>query len=34
VQWDLKKAIKEALDKNGIDIPFPTQIEIQRQDAA
>ncbi len=34
VQWDLKKAIKEALDANDIDIPFPTQIEIQRADVA
>lgn len=25
VQWDLKKSIKEALDKNGIGIPFPTR---------
>lgn len=25
VQWDLKKAIKEALDKDGISIPFPTR---------
>jgi small conductance mechanosensitive channel len=30
VQWDLNKAIKEALDKNGITIPFPTQIEIRQ----
>lgn len=32
VQWDLNKAIKEALDANGIDIPFPTQIEILKSD--
>ncbi len=25
VQWDLNKAIKEAFDKNGITIPFPTR---------
>lgn len=25
VQWDLKKAIKEQLDKDGISIPFPTR---------
>lgn len=25
VQWDLNKAIKEALDENGISIPFPTR---------
>ena len=25
VQWDLTKAIKEALDKDGISIPFPTR---------
>ncbi len=34
LKWDLTKAIKEALDKDGITIPFPTQIEIQRQDDA
>lgn len=29
VQWDLLKAIKEELDKDGITIPFPTQtVEI------
>lgn len=32
VQWDLNKDIKEALDNNGITIPFPTQIEIQREE--
>lgn len=31
VQWDLKKDIKEALDKNGITIPFPTQLEIVQE---
>lgn len=31
VQWDLNKAIKEALDTNGITIPFPTQIEIRQE---
>ena len=25
VQWDMNKALKEALDKNGITIPFPTR---------
>ncbi|NCC21390.1 MAG: mechanosensitive ion channel [Alphaproteobacteria bacterium] len=25
LQWDMKKAIKEALDKNGLTIPFPTR---------
>ena len=25
VQWDLLKAFKEALDKDGISIPFPTR---------
>lgn len=34
VQWDLKKAIKEALDSNGIDIPFPTRtLEISNPEA-
>lgn len=28
-QADMKRAVKEALDKNGIDIPFPTQTLIQ-----
>lgn len=32
VQWDLNKAIKEALDANGITIPFPTQIEILKSE--
>lgn len=32
VQWDLNKAIKEALDANGITIPFPTQIEIVKDE--
>ena len=31
LRWDLTKQIKEALDKEGITIPFPTAIEIQRQ---
>ena len=30
LKWDLTKAIKEALDKDGITIPFPTAIHIQR----
>lgn len=34
VQWDLNKAIKEALDKNGISIPFPTRtLEISNIEA-
>jgi len=28
VQWDLKKAIKEALDRDGISIPFPTHTVV------
>lgn len=32
LRWDLTRAIKEALDKDGITIPFPTQIEIQRKE--
>lgn len=33
VQWDLKKAIKEALDKDGISIPFPTRtLQIENLD--
>ncbi|MEZ5902715.1 MAG: mechanosensitive ion channel [Alphaproteobacteria bacterium] len=33
VQWDLKKAIKEALDRDGISIPFPTHtVEISNID--
>lgn len=34
VQWDLIKAIKEALDANNIDIPFPTTtLEIRNPEA-
>ena len=34
VQWDLIKAIKEALDKDGISIPFPTRtLEISNPEA-
>lgn len=34
VQWDLTKAIKEALDSNGIGIPFPTRtLEISNIEA-
>lgn len=34
VQWDLNKAIKEAMDKDGIDIPFPTRtLEIINPEA-
>lgn len=33
-QWDLLKAIKEELDKDGIDIPFPTRtLEISNPEA-
>lgn len=28
LRWDMTKAIKEALDKEGITIPFPTQMEM------
>lgn len=28
LRWDLTRAIKEALDKEGITIPFPTQMEL------
>lgn len=34
VQWDLLKNFKEALDKDGIDIPFPTRtLEIANPEA-
>lgn len=34
VQWDLLKAIKEELDKDGITIPFPTRtLEISNSEA-
>ncbi len=34
VQWDLLKMIKEALDKDGISIPFPTRtLEISNPEA-
>ncbi len=32
LRWDMTKAIKEALDKEGITIPFPTQIAIHREE--
>lgn len=32
LRWDVTKAIKEQLDKDGITIPFPTQIEIHKQE--
>lgn len=32
LRWDVTKAVKEALDKDGITIPFPTRIQIQRQE--
>ena len=34
VERDLKKAIKEALDKNNIEIPFPHQVMIHKQERA
>lgn len=35
LKWDLTKAIKEALDKDGITIPFPTRtLEIVNNDKA
>lgn len=30
LKFDLTRAVKEAFDKGGIDIPFPTQIEISK----
>ncbi|MGH1399579.1 MAG: mechanosensitive ion channel family protein, partial [Alphaproteobacteria bacterium] len=34
VKWDLTKSCKEALDKSGITIPFPTQtLDIPQQTA-
>lgn len=32
LRWDLTKAIKEALDKDGITIPFPTQVAIHKDE--
>ncbi len=32
LRWELSKAIKEALDKDGITIPFPTQIHIKKEE--
>lgn len=32
LHWDMTKAIKEALDANGIDIAFPTQVQIEKKD--
>ncbi len=34
LKWDLTKAIKEALDKNGITIPFPTRTIINETTTA
>lgn len=35
LKWDLTKAIKEALDKDGLTIPFPTRtLEVVEGDAA
>ena len=33
LKWDLTKAVKEALDKEGVDIPFPTQTVIHENGA-
>lgn len=30
LKFDLTRAVKEAFDENGIDIPFPTRLEIQK----
>lgn len=30
VKFDLTKAVKEAFDENGITIPYPTQVEIEK----
>lgn len=32
LRWAMTKAIKEALDKEGITIPFPTSVAIQRSE--
>lgn len=32
VRWDLTRAVKEALDANGIEIAFPTQIHVDKKD--
>ena len=34
LKWDLTKAIKETLDKEGIDIPFPTRTIIHQNETA
>ncbi|WP_306250628.1 mechanosensitive ion channel family protein [Parvularcula sp. IMCC14364] len=31
VKWDMNRKIKEAFDAQGVNIPFPTTIEIQKQ---
>ena len=31
VKWEMNRKIKEAFDKAGVNIPFPTAIEIQKQ---
>jgi small conductance mechanosensitive channel len=31
-QWDLRRSIKEALEKAKIAVPYPTQIAIQKED--
>lgn len=33
LRWEITRAVKEAFDRNGITIPFPTQISIHRQDS-
>lgn len=32
LRWDTSKAIKEALDKNGITIPYPIQVQVDKKD--
>ncbi len=32
LRWDMTKAIKEALDEAGINIPYPTQTQVDKKD--
>ncbi len=32
LRWDISKAIKEALDKNGITIPYPVQVQVDKKE--
>lgn len=32
LRWDMTKAIKEAFDRNGITIPYPTQTQVEMRD--